>query len=195
MPKYSTFPTLYNEVLTLNISKLRQWGYLDPAQIKSGNVLWSRNKNNIGQISIKADTYSQKPYIELDYKYKNEPRKYKIYLTVVPSNLNKGEIWYFICPITNKRCRLLYCIDGYFLHREAFKGCFYETQTRSKQYREYKKTFDTVFDVEELYNELDKKYFKKTYSGKPTKRYLKILKRIDEIDKIPKSKFQKLFSL
>jgi len=185
MPKPHTFPTLYNEALQIHISKLKGWGYLNPEQIKSGTLNWSRNGNPTGSISIQANTHSEQPYIELDYKYRDEPRNYKVYLTSTPSNLNKGEIWYFICPQTKKRCRKLYLIGGYFLHREAFNGCMYETQTQSKTYRQLDKTLGAYFKSDNLYNELYKKNFKKTYAGKPTKRYLRIMEQIQKAESIP----------
>jgi len=185
MPKPHTFPTLYNEALQMHISKLKGWGYLDPEQIKSGTLNWSRNGNRTGSISIKANTHNEQPYIELDYKYKNEPRNYKVFLTSTPSNLNRGKIWYFICPQTKKRCRKLYSIDGYFLHREAFKGCMYETQTQSKKYRQVDKTLGAYFKSNNLYSELYKKNFKKTYAGKPTKKYLRIMEQIQKAESIP----------
>ena len=185
MPKPYTFPTLYNEALQISISKLKEWEYLNPEQIKSGTITWSRNGSQTGSISIQANTYSEKPYIELDYKYKDEPRNYKVYLTSTPSNLNRGEIWYFICPQTKKRCRKLYSIGGYFLHREAFNGCMYETQTQSKKYRQLDKTFGAYFKSDNLYSELYKKNFKKTYAGKPTKKYLRIMEQIQKAESIP----------
>ena len=185
MPKPYTFPTLYNEALQLSISKLKGWGYLAPGQIKSGTINWSRHGESTGSISIQVNTKSEQPYIELDYKYRDEPRNYKVYLTSTPSNLNKGEIWYFICPQTKKRCRKLYLIGGYFLHREAFKGCMYETQTQSKKYRELDKTLGAYFEIDNLYEELYKKNFKKTYAGKPTKRYLRIMEQIQKAESIP----------
>lgn len=185
MPKPPTFPILFDEALQIPISKLKGWGYLDPKQIKSGTLNWSRNGNPAGSISIKVNTQSEQPYIELDYKYRDEPRNYKVYLTSTPSNLNKGEIWYFICPKTKKRCRKLYSIGGYFLHREAFNGCMYETQTQSKKYRQLDKTFGACLKSDDLYSELYKKNFKKTYAGKPTKRYLRIMEQIQKAENIP----------
>ena len=185
MPKPYTFPTLYNEALQLSISKLKGWGYLAPGQIKSGTINWSRHGESTGSISIQVNTKSEQPYIELDYKYRDEPRNYKVYLTSTPSNLNKGEIWYFICPQTKKRCRKLYSIGGYFLHREAFNGCMYETQTQSKKYRQLDKTLGAYFKIDNLYSELYKKNFKKTYAGKPTKRYLRIMEQIQKAESIP----------
>ena len=185
MPKPHTFPTLYNEALQISISKLKEWEYLNPEQIKSGTLNWSRNGNPTGSISIQANTQSEQPYIELDYKYRDEPRNYKVYLTSTPSNLNRGEIWYFICPQTKKRCRKLYSIGGYFLHREAFNGCMYETQTQSKKYRKLDKTLGAYFRTDDLYSQLYQKHFKKTYAGKPTKKYLRIMEQIQKAESIP----------
>lgn len=184
MPKHHTFPTLYNEALQIHISKLKGWGYFKPKQIKSGTLTWSRNGNPTGSISIQVNTRSEQPYIELDYKYRDEPRNYKVYLTSTPSNLKKGVVWYFVCPVTKKRCRKLYSIGGYFLHREAFNGCMYETQTQSKKYRQLDKLM-AFLEIENLYSELYKKNFKKTYAGKPTKRYLRIMEQIQKVESIP----------
>jgi len=184
MPKLHTFPTLYNEVLQLNVSKLKEWEYLNPGQIRSGTITWSSNGNKTGSISLKVNTHSKQPYIELDYKYGNEARNYKVKLVSIPSNLGKGVVWYFICPQTNKRCRKLYLIDGYFFHREAFKGCMYETQTQSKKYREMDKTFGAYYRLDHLFKQLHQKHFKKTYAGKPTKRYLRIIEQIERAESI-----------
>jgi hypothetical protein len=185
MPKPHTFPTLYNEALQISISKLKGWGYLDPEQFKSGTLNWSRNGNPTGSISIQVNTHSEQPYIELDYKYRDEPRNYKVRLVSMPSNLGKGLIWYFLCPQTKKRCRKLYSIGGYFLHREAFNGCMYETQTQSKKYRQLDKTLGAYIKSDNLYSELYKKNFKKTYAGKPTKKYLRIMEQIQKAESIP----------
>ena len=185
MPKPYTFPTLYNESSQISISKLKEWKYLCPEQIKSGTITWSRNGNQTSSISIKVNTQSEQPYIELDYKYRDEPRNYKVRLVSTSSNLGKGFIWYFLCPQTSKRCRILYLINGYFLHREAFKGCMYETQTQSKKHRQLDKTLGAYLRTDDLYSLLYQKYFKKTYAGKPTKKYLRITEQIKKAEKIP----------
>lgn len=184
MAKPYTFPTLYNEALQIHISKLKKWGYLKPGQIKSGTIHWSENGNPAGNISINGNTNGERPYIELVYKYRDEPRNYKIFLTSTRSNLNKGEIWYFICPQTNKRCRKLYSIGGYFLHRAAFKGCMYETQTRSKHNSKLCKIIDALFNSDSYYTIINQKHFKKTYAGKPTKKYLQIMAQIKKAESI-----------
>lgn len=182
MPKPQTFPTLYNEALQISISKLKEFEYLNPEQIKSGTLTWNRNGNKTGGISIRVNTHSEQPYIELDYKYRDESRNYKVRLVSLPSNLGKGLIWYFLCPQTKKRCRKLYSIDGYFLHRKAFSGCMYESQIQSKKNLQMDKTFMAYFKADELYRQLNQKHFKKSYKGKPTKRYLRIIKEIQKTE-------------
>jgi hypothetical protein len=191
MPKPHTFPTLYNEALQIDISKLKGWGYLDPKQVKNGTITWSRNGDPIGEISIKGNSQNEQPFITLDYKYKGEPRNYKVYLTSTRSNLNKGLIWYFLCPKTKKRCRKLYSIGGYFLHRAAFEGCMYESQIQTKRSRELEKTFGEYFKSESLIITLHKKNFKRTYAGKPTKKYLRIMGQIQRTKNIQDQEFER----
>ncbi len=190
MSKPYTFPTLYNNVLQIQISKLKEWGYLNPKQNLKSTIKWSSDGNIIGVISILVNTYNEQPYIELDYKYRGISRNYKVFLTSTHSNLNKGKIWYFICPQTKKRCRKLYLIDGYFLHREAFNGCMYETQTKSKKYRYHNKVLELYFKIDNLNNELYKKNFKKMYAGNPTKKYLKIIEQIHKAENILLHEFE-----
>lgn len=182
MAKTPTFPTLFDEVLQINISKLKEWKYLNPEQIKNVTLTWSRNGNETGSISIEINTLSEYPYVELDYKYNDEPIKYKIKLVSMSSNSGKGKIWYFLCPQTNKGCLKLYLVGGYFLHREAFKGCMYESQIQSKKYRQLDKTLGAYFKSENCYDEICSKHFKKYYNGKPTRGYLKLMRKINRAE-------------
>jgi len=185
MPKPHTFPTLYDEVKTVSITFLTKHGYLKPNQLKAGSVHWSRNGENIGSISIRVCTHSENLFLEFDYKCNQVPIKYKVQLISVPSNLGKGVVWYFVCPRTGKHCRKLYLADTYFYHREAFKGCMYEKQTQSKKSRYLDKMIGAYFKSDKLYSELNEKYFKKTYAGKPTKKYLKLTQQIQKAESIP----------
>mgnify|MGYP001409806316 CR=1 FL=1 len=176
MAKNTTFPPLYNEALQVRISKLKEWGYLKELEIKSVTLSWIRNGNKTGSICIYINTLQEPYYLELDYNFRDEPRKYKIQLVTIPSNLGKGKIWYFICPKTGKRCRVLYSIGGYFYHREAFRGCMYEVQTYSKKGRKLNRAIGLMYN-DEHEQKLYSRYFKRHYAGKPTKRYLKIIEQ------------------
>lgn len=178
MPKIAQYPDEVEDLNKINISDLKSKGFLSPG-LHSGVVTWSnkiRDTNNT--ISIITNVDDDNGYIELSYLYKCSKINYKIYLEQIPSNLNKGEIWYFVCPKTHKRCRKLYLKDGYFYHRTAFKDLFYRQQIQSKRYRPYdKKIYNDFFNPENLYKELNKKYLKKYYKGIITKRYSKLKQR------------------
>lgn len=192
MPKPHTFPTLYDDMITVSISFLSNIGYLKPGHRRNGVITWSRNGNKIGSISIRVNTLPESPYLELDYKYNEAPINYRVQLVSAPSNLGKGVVWFFICPHTGKRCRKLYSIGGYFYHRSAFRGCMYEKQTQSKKSRYLDKTLGAYFRTDELFEMLYKKHFKKHYAGKPTKKYLKITRQIQLADSIPYHEIEQL---
>ena len=184
MPKPNTFPTLFDSVLQLNINSLKRDGFLIPRHRRSGTLTWSRNGNKTASIGITVNMASAPPYVELDYKYGESSRKYTIRLVSVLSNLGAGEIWYFLCPHTGKRCRILYLVGGWFLHREAFNGVYYDSQTRSKKMRDYDKMFGALYKTDKLYEELNKPYFKPYYNGEPTKRYIRINKKLHEASRV-----------
>ena len=162
MPKFPSFPTLYDGVLTLSITKLKEWGYLEPDQRKRGSNQWSANGNKTGEIDIAVFTDLEEPYIYLDYLFREKPMKYHINFVSVPSNIGKGSVWYFLCPHTGKRCRKLYSIGGKFLHREAFTGCMYESQKGSHKNRKLVRLYDRHFAGEKRYSQIYSRHFKPT---------------------------------
>ena len=184
MPKPNTFPTLFDRVLQLNLDKLKKDGYLIPGQARSGSVTWSCNGNKSGSIGFMVDMTSASPYIELNYSYSDNPRKYRVRLVSIPSNLGKGEVWFFLCPETSRRCRILYSVGGWFLHREAFRGVYYDSQTRSKKTRTFDRIYGPLFRTDKLYKELRKPYFKPYYNGLPTKRHVRINKKLYQASQI-----------
>jgi len=195
MPKPYTLPTLYNDVMQLSITKLKSWDYLEPNKVQTGTITWSINGNKRGSISVRVNTTTDLSYIVLDYQHGSEPRNYKVRLVSVPSNIGNGRIWYFSCPETGKRCRKLYLVGGYFLHREAFNGCMYESQTWSKKFRSIERQYRDYFEFENTLSELGKKHFKKTYAGKPTKRYVRLQNQLDAAQRYSSLDIQSLYLL
>jgi hypothetical protein len=178
MPRHSSIPTLYDECKTISLASLKKWGYLMPGQWRNGNISWSRAGNQTGSISFSIDMFSDNPCFELDYRCNETAINYQVHLVSIPSNIGKGVVWYFLCPRTGKRCRKLYLINKYFLHRTAFSGCFYEKQTYSQRNRDLCRLFETVSAADKAYEAIYSKHFKTHYAGKPTKRYVKLNQRI-----------------
>jgi hypothetical protein len=181
MPRRSNFPILIEECKTINISLLKKWGYLKPGEYKSGNLTWSRGETKTGWISFTINMLNANPYIELNYKYNGNPISYIIQIVSILSNIGRGRIFYFVCPVTGKRCRKMYGISERFLHRSAFRGCFYENQTYSKRNRDLFRSFEMLNENDKAYDMIHSKHFKKYYAGKPTKRYCNAMQEISRI--------------
>lgn len=192
MPKVHTFPTLYDELKTITINFLAKYEFLRPNQTATGTISWSKRGNNTGSILVTVNTQSPNKYLELNYTCNTKPICYRVQLITVPSNLGKGVVWYFVCPHTGKRCRKLYLADTYFYHRSAFRGCMYEKQTLSKRTRNWDKHFACLYLTEKIYQQINAKHFKKTYAGKPTKRYLKLTQQIERAESIPLADIERI---
>ncbi|WP_298949377.1 hypothetical protein [uncultured Polaribacter sp.] len=181
MPKHYTFPYLFDENKSLSLTDLKKMGYLKHNRIISGTINWTSLGENSGSISIKVKRTQIKNYVEFDYTCNNESYNYKVYLVSVKSNLNEGRVLYFQCRFTGKRCRKLHLINGIFQHRTASKTGMYAKQTQSKRGRWIEQIYGPYFDSEKLYAELYSKHFKTHYKGKPTKRYLRLMQKINSL--------------
>lgn len=191
MGRYGNYPTTVEDCLNISIKKLNEWNYFTYGS-KSGTITWSLNGFTHSKIDIQVIYSDSEKYIILDYKCNGEPINYKIRIKSLPSNIGKGEVKYFVCPRTGKYCRKLYFHNSYFLHREAFKGLFYQKQLDSKKSRNLIRYFDAIMISDEVYQERYKKYFKTHYKGMPTKRYLKLENKISIAESFPKNTLENL---
>lgn len=194
MPKPCTYPDLLNKVPHLNISLLKELGCFSCQPEKKNEFEFSWFGNNTNHFSIYVTINGDDSFVEFSYDYLNQSFYYTIPLVSIPSNIGNGIVWYFQCPKTKKRCRKLYLINGYFVHREAIQGCMYESQTKSKNCRIHDKSIDTLFSIDQLQEQLNKKHFKKYYAGKPTKRFLRITEQLEEAQKNSNKDMERLFT-
>lgn len=180
MAKNHTFPILFDEVKSFSITDLKKLNYLQENKSIKATIKWIKQGENSGSINIKTSLVEHNNFIELIYNYNDKPYNYKVYLTSTNSNLGKGKIWYFKCKYTGARCRKLHLLNGLFQHRSILKKGMYSTQIQSKYYRTLEKTFGAYFKSETYFSQLNSRYFKQYYKGKPTKRYLKLTEQIQK---------------
>lgn len=181
MPRYPTFPYLFDESKSISTKKLKKWGYFEMNTWKKGDIIWSRNGVETGRIRIEAKMRENACCeIHLTYSYNKVSHNYCIALEYLPSNLGIGKIWYFNCPFTGVRCRKLHLINGKFMHRSALPKGMYSTQILSKKWRRIEKAYGCYFERDKHYEEIFRKHFKRSYNGQPTKRYMKLLEEIEK---------------
>lgn len=178
MGRWATYPTTTDSLRRIEISFLKKHNYLNPDSTKSGQIIWTSRNGDKNTIGIIVTMLSDRGSARLYYTH-NEDNKidYTVQLVTRPSNLGKGVIWFFVCPKTGKLCRNLYLHSGYFLHRSAF-GLMYECQIENKRMRVCSKLGKYYRD--DPYQEIFSKHFKRYYNGKPTKRYSRLNKLINQ---------------
>ncbi|MET3537275.1 hypothetical protein [Chryseobacterium limigenitum] len=180
MGRWSNSPDEVECLKRITIADLKKLGYLQPNVHLNRSIYWNTsNGAKASSITVIIETNDTDGYITLDYTFNDSQKvNYKVKLITRPSNLGNGLLWFFVCPHTQKVCRKLHLNSGYFLHRTAFNGLYYEKQLQSKKWRDWEKVFGSYLN-DKLYEELYKKHFKKFYNGKPTKKYLQLMKKIN----------------
>lgn len=176
MPRYPTFPDCFDEVKKVSMSDLKRLAYLRPGSIIRGPIRWTRGGEPSGSIAVTVSVPGS--YMDLDYNYGDKPISYRVRLESLPKHFGGCE-WYFICPATGKRCRVLYGIGEYFLSRSAYPSAMYSQQTESKRARNMHKLFGCIWAESDFF---DKKYVRTTYKGKLTKRYSRALEKQGRTD-------------
>jgi hypothetical protein len=155
------------ECLQINISTISPH-LKNGSTFLQGVINWTTGAN----ISFKLERAHGGYEFELTYEktYEGEKRSidYKIHLITIPSNLGKGDVWYFLCPFTFQKCRILYMGYGsdYFKSRFGYRNrIYYRSQLSSR----LDKHNDKFWRLDEKLEKLYPAHPKTHYNGKQTK--------------------------
>lgn len=176
MGRNSTGAIITSSAIRIELSYLLKQGIIPKEGNRAGYLSWT----NGSQINYEIEITSENQYIRLKYRNTNYSGEvndldYKIQLSSIPSNLGRGQIWYFICPFSGRKARILYKCYGslYFKSRKAYhKRIYYSSQKSSK----LDFNNDRYFAIESILEKL--KPMKKTYQGKET-RLQKRIRRLE----------------
>lgn len=161
--------------IKLDINGLFREGYIKKDKLTWGTITWTsrfRSDSTIRFECIYSD-FSKNFRVIYDFGSNHKEVKhydYYIGITVIKSNLGKGEVPYFICPVTNTKCRILYLSYEtlMFCSRKAFgKKFFYECQIQSKRWYANERYHKITDELEKL----SKRRIHSVYAGIETKRY------------------------
>jgi len=184
----------------IEMSYLFSKNMLKENSLVRGNITWNNRGVKTGDIGFISVINESEKYIRLIYTNTNhstnEVVKYDYLVNIIPvkSNLGKGYVYYFECPISKRLCRVLYQAysSGYFKSRQAFQNrIYYPLQTISKKYY----SLQRYYDLESLLNKIyyEKKYFKETYRGKETRAFKRIKKLTEKLEYFGKDNMENLF--
>lgn len=175
MPKPSQGIATAEGSKKLGINNLLKQGYIKK-NCKEINILsWSNNfGDKTGIISLESCFSDVEKWIRLIYtssdhytgnKYDVD---YKVKIIGIPSNLGKGFNYYFICPFSYRKCKILYSAYGshYFKSRYAYTyPIYYNCQVCSK--RDYTNT--RYWDCKNKLDKLIESNFRESYKGSKTR--------------------------
>lgn len=182
MPKTPTFPTIIDSVRTVPISFLEKEGYLDRIGTKKGMLYWTAGVQTTGSVQLMVRRFEASAVMTLQYRLNGEPISYQVDIVSRVSPFG-GLIWLFTCPRTGKKCRMLYESGKYFLHRDTLGHAMYASQVVSKHYREISKEY-AILRFQDERESFSKKYAKRRYRGKLTRRYSAFLRKVGLLDEI-----------
>ncbi|MEJ7558213.1 MAG: hypothetical protein WKF66_07880 [Pedobacter sp.] len=161
-------------------------GFIIPGHMVSGPLEWSEYFKMNAKVGTHSMTHvnAGRGHINLSYNIGGEAQQHRIEITSRTSNLgNNALIWLFICPVTNKLCWKLFFNGQRFVHQSQIDG-LYTCQTKSRKGRDLDKLLDFVFGNNDICAQLMQKHLKKTYRGKPTKKYSNLMRRKERVNHI-----------
>ena len=151
---------------------------------KGGERTFLLHWNNTDRILVKAYNSVSEKYLELTYTithWHNDSKtdyRYRIEIIPVPSNLGKGEVYYFLCPRTYQRCRVLYMAygSGIWQCRQAYsQRIYYPLQQCSKLDK-----YNTIYwALEKRLFEGSRKRINATYRGQRSKTAIQQERRLN----------------
>ncbi len=150
MSRRATGKTTIYSIPGIDISYLKGNGAIVPEKTITGTIGWVNNVSIGFESNLENDSY-----IRLAYACDGIEKDYKIVLASIPSNLGKGEIFYFVCPVNASRCRRLYWCEesGIWQSRTAFKErLYYPYQLSSKFNYSNDRYWAIERQLEELYS-------------------------------------------
>ena len=165
---------ILDDLLTLRLRFLIDRGYIVDGRHIGGTSYWNRNGRQLASMYLEVKTRGDRADLTISYTRNGTDKvEQSITLFAQPSNLGtgRGQVWYFICPGTGKRCRTLYFADGRFYSRRAFRNAMYYSQTESKIMRLAKPAPSPWPEGKPT-----------TYRGQYTKAYLRYLKAEEAAD-------------
>jgi hypothetical protein len=107
------------QTLRLDLAQLRRMGFVRPGGAVSRLHYWTCRGERSGSISLKVDLTSlDDAHAILTYSANDVPKVQRVQLAVAPCRFG-GHRFYWVCPVTGRRCTVLAYGAGRFASRQA----------------------------------------------------------------------------
>ncbi len=116
------------QALRLDLTRLRRMGFVRPGCIVSGPQYWTCRGEPSGSIKLTVNLSSlDDAHAILTYNANDVPKVQRVQLAVAPCRFG-GHRFYWVCPVTGRRCTVLAYAAGRFASRQA-QRLTYATQS------------------------------------------------------------------
>jgi hypothetical protein len=175
-----------NEVPRIEMTFLLNRGFIEKGKTVRGSLSWSSRGESAGSISFLSVYTNSEQYLRLFYTVTDRENNqwdydYRILFETVPSNLGKGDVLYFVCPTSFRRCRVLYRAYGSHVWkaRQAYEHRIYYPLQVSSHMSRYN---DKYWELEKKREALSKRRFQQTYKGRKTKHAARMELLFDKLE-------------
>jgi len=179
------------DCLQIDINYLLKNGYIKRDCVIEQRLSWSElGYTTKFSLTVISDFHGSDKNIRLLYNLTDAATgetkivDHVIFIVATSSNLGKGEIFYFHCPVTGQRCNVLYFDNesNKFISRKAFKKrLYYPIQLYSKSDK-FEKANTKYWNLKDQLSELNKKRLAGYYNGKLTKRAIATEQKYKELE-------------
>jgi hypothetical protein len=116
------------ETLRLDMATLRQKRFLQPGGSVGGPIYWTRGGERAGSITLTVNLTSlDDAHARLSYTADGVPKVQLVQLVAEPCRFG-GHRFYWLCPVSGRRCTVLAYAGGRFASRQA-QRLTYATQS------------------------------------------------------------------
>lgn len=160
------------DCLSVSVYFLKKHKYF-ASSFACGSITWLKNGNKLGSVAFSVNTVQK--YVEFHYSQTEEQKERSYRVGLETTNCNFGGVRYwFICPFCYSRVATLHLYGGNDFACRCCLKLSYESRNRNSRCRGLHKLFD-YDDVQEEIAGLKTKYYK----GKLTRKYSKLLRKVD----------------
>jgi|GEM_PF-6020813 len=135
------------------------------------------------KVNLNIDTGYDNDYADIQFVCQGRLITQRVELVAKPSGLRKGTVFFFKCPDTGQYRRTLYLYNGLFVSRKAIGHTTYLSKLESKKQSLFMKSIRKIMKDQKLIVLSKKPYFKRYHAGNLTKRYMRVLDAVDNLNR------------
>ncbi|WP_373518916.1 hypothetical protein [Pricia sp.] len=168
-----------NECFAISTKWLKQQGFLEQGKLSYTDIEFISAGYEYN-VRVVASITTDEPKLIFQFLYEDRTKRIDIELSPRKNHFGGGS-FYMVCPKSGKRAEKLYLVNGILSIARA-SGLHYQSQIKANALKKINARFGAAMKGELAIEELNSKGFVRYRSGKPTKKYKRVLKILKEAE-------------